>query len=58
VDALVATLAQVAGRPVPERLERQRAQLQDAMLDCHFSLGQTRFALAADADCWSPSANS
>lgn len=50
VDALMATLAPLSGRPVPERLERQRAQLQDAMLDCHFALGQTRFALAADAD--------
>lgn len=50
VDALVATLAAIAGRPVPERLERQRAQLQDAMLDCHFSLGMARFAIAADAD--------
>ena len=50
VDSLVATLAEIAGRPVPERLERQRAQLQDAMLDCHFMLGQSRMALAADAD--------
>jgi nitrogenase molybdenum-iron protein NifN len=50
VDALVATLAGISGRPVPERLERQRAQLQDAMLDCHFSLGMARFAMAADAD--------
>jgi nitrogenase molybdenum-iron protein NifN len=50
VDALVATLAEIAARPVPERLERQRAQLQDAMLDCHFMLGLTRFAIAADPD--------
>jgi nitrogenase molybdenum-iron protein NifN len=56
VDALVATLAEIAGRPVPvrlerlERLERQRAQLQDAMLDCHFALGMARLAIAADAD--------
>jgi nitrogenase molybdenum-iron protein NifN len=50
VDALVALLAQIAERPVPERLERQRAQLQDAMLDCHFMLGLSRFALAADPD--------
>jgi nitrogenase molybdenum-iron protein NifN len=50
VDTLVATLEEIAGRPVPERLERQRAQLQDAMLDCHFSLGMARFAIAADAD--------
>ncbi len=50
VDALVATLAEIAARPVPERLERQRAQLQDAMLDCHFALGMSRFAVAADSD--------
>ncbi len=50
VDALVASLAGIAGRPVPDRLERQRAQFQDAMLDCHFSLGMARFAIAADAD--------
>ncbi len=50
VDALVALLADIAERPVPERLERQRAQLQDAMLDCHFMLGLSRFALAADPD--------
>jgi len=50
VDALVATLAEIAGRPVPERLERQRAQLQDAMLECHFALGMARLAIAADAD--------
>lgn len=50
MDTLVGTLAEIAERPVPERLERQRAQLQDAMLDCHFSLGNARFAIAADAD--------
>ena len=50
VDALVTTLARVAGRPVPARIERQRAQLQDAMLDCHFMLGMSRVALAAEPD--------
>jgi len=50
VDALVATLSEIAARPVPERLERQRAQLQDAMLDCHFMLGLSRVAVAADPD--------
>jgi len=49
-DRLVETLARIAERPVPERLERQRAQLQDAMLDCHFQLGMARIAIAADAD--------
>ncbi len=50
VDGLIAALHQISGEPVPERIERQRAQLQDAMLDCHFMLGMARFALAADPD--------
>jgi nitrogenase molybdenum-iron protein NifN len=50
VDAFVATLAEIAERPVPERLERQRAQLQDAMLDTHFMIGMARVAIAADPD--------
>jgi nitrogenase molybdenum-iron protein NifN len=49
-DALLMTLTEISGRKVPERLERQRAQLQDAMLDTHFMLGQLRVAIAADAD--------
>jgi nitrogenase molybdenum-iron protein NifN len=49
-DEFIHTLSQVSGEPVPARLERQRAQLQDAMLDCHFMLGMARFALAADPD--------
>jgi len=35
---------------VPARLERQRAQLQDALLDTHFLLGQARIAVGADPD--------
>jgi nitrogenase molybdenum-iron protein NifN len=50
VDALVATLAEIAAVPVPARIERQRAQLQDAMLDSHFMLGMARFAIGADPD--------
>ncbi len=50
VDAFVMELARISAQPVPARLERQRAQLQDAMLDTHFMLGMSRFALAADAD--------
>lgn len=49
-DALMLTLSTISGNPVPERLERQRAQLQDALLDTHFMLGQLRVAVAADAD--------
>lgn len=50
VDELIAALHEISGEPVPERLQRQRAQLQDAMLDCHFMLGMGRFALAGDPD--------
>ena len=49
-DALLCALAEISTHPVPERLERQRAQLQDAMLDTHFMLGQLRIGIAADAD--------
>jgi nitrogenase molybdenum-iron protein NifN len=50
VDAFVAALARISGQPVPERIERQRAQLQDAMVDTHFMLGFARVAIAADPD--------
>lgn len=50
VDALIDTLHRISGEAVPARLERQRAQLQDAMLDCHFMLGMGRFAIAGDPD--------
>lgn len=50
VDGFVQRLAEIAGRPVPPRIERQRAQLQDAMVDAHFMLGQARVAIAAEPD--------
>lgn len=49
-DNLVLQLAEISASPVPATLERQRAQLQDAMLDTHFMLGQLRVAIAADPD--------
>ncbi len=49
-DAFTATLADIAGVAVPASLERQRSQLQDAMVDCQFQLGGARAAVAADAD--------
>jgi nitrogenase molybdenum-iron protein NifN len=49
-DAFINVLAEISETPVPERIERQRSQLQDAMLDTHFMLGQKRIAIAADAD--------
>ncbi len=50
VDAFIHTLSQIAERPVPAKLERQRSQLQDAMLDCHFMLGLRRVAIAGEPD--------
>jgi nitrogenase molybdenum-iron protein NifN len=50
VDAFVQALADISGKPVPLKIERQRAQLQDAMVDAHFMLGFARVAIAADPD--------
>lgn len=50
VDALVHTLIKLSGRPVPARIERHRAQLQDAMVDTHFMLGLARVAMVGDPD--------
>jgi nitrogenase molybdenum-iron protein NifN len=50
VDKFVMCLHEISGNPVPASLTRQRAQLQDCMLDTHFMLGQARFAMAADGD--------
>lgn len=49
-DRFTQTLSQLSDKPVPERLERQRAQLQDAMVDSHFMTGFTRIAIGLDAD--------
>ncbi len=50
-DTLVALLLEetgFSGPPLP--IVRWRQRLQDAMLDSHFSLGQTRFLVAVEAD--------
>lgn len=49
-DAFVQTLARLSGRPVPDKLRRQRSQLVDAMLDGHFHFGHKKIALAAEPD--------
>ncbi|MGE4529516.1 MAG: nitrogenase iron-molybdenum cofactor biosynthesis protein NifN [Rhodospirillaceae bacterium] len=49
-DALVMTLRDISSAEVPERLDRQRAQFLDAMLDTHFMMGFSRVAVAAEAD--------
>jgi len=50
VDKLMLALKEISGIPVPAHIERQRTQLQDAMLDTHFMLGQAKVVIAADAD--------
>jgi len=50
VDRFVDLLSKLAERPVPPRIERQRAQLQDAMVDCHFMIGLAPVAIAAEPD--------
>ncbi|MDR2689199.1 MAG: nitrogenase iron-molybdenum cofactor biosynthesis protein NifN [Azoarcus sp.] len=49
-DRFTHILAQIAGIAVPEKIERWRAQLQDAMVDTHFMTGLRRVAIAADPD--------
>ncbi len=49
-DAFTQALANLSGQPVSEKIERQRAQLQDAMVDTHFMSGFARVALALDPD--------
>ncbi|MGB0684394.1 MAG: nitrogenase iron-molybdenum cofactor biosynthesis protein NifN [Magnetovibrionaceae bacterium] len=50
VDSFVMALSEISGEPVPAKLERQRSRLQDALLDCHFSMGFSRIGVAADPD--------
>lgn len=50
VDTFVHALSEISGRAVPGKLKRQRSQLQDAMLDAHFMIGQARLGLAGDPD--------
>ncbi|MFY9327016.1 MAG: nitrogenase iron-molybdenum cofactor biosynthesis protein NifN [Georgfuchsia sp.] len=49
-DAFTSVLAELSGVAVPARIERQRAQLQDAMVDTHFMTGFLRVGIAADPD--------
>lgn len=50
MDGFIHTLSRIAERPVPPKIERHRAQLQDAMVDCHFMLGMRKAAIAGDPD--------
>lgn len=50
VDEWLMALSEISGNPVSARWQRQRRQLQDAMLDTHFMLSDSRIAIAADPD--------
>jgi nitrogenase molybdenum-iron protein NifN len=50
VDTFVKALSEVSGRPVPNRLRRQRNQLVDGLMDSHFAFGGARIALAGEPD--------
>lgn len=54
IDSFLQGLSDLSGLPVPEKYRRQRAQLQDAMLDTHFFFGRKQVALAMEPDLlWS-----
>ncbi|WP_096085035.1 nitrogenase iron-molybdenum cofactor biosynthesis protein NifN [Agaribacterium haliotis] len=50
VDAWLACLSELSKKEIPLSWRRQRAQLLDAMLDCHFILGKAKIAIASEAD--------
>lgn len=50
MDGFISALSSISGKPVPPVVDRQRAQLQDAMVDAHFMLGFARIAIATDPD--------
>ena len=49
-DRLMTELARIARAPIPLKFRRQRSQLQDAMLDAHFSIGGKRIVIGAEPD--------
>lgn len=49
-DRFIQHLQMISGREVPAWIERQRGQLQDAMIDTHVWLQDKRLAIAAEGD--------
>ena len=49
-DRFIALLAEISGKPVPNKYRRQRSQLVDAMLDSHFFFGGKKIAIGAEPD--------
>ena len=50
VDRFVSLLTELSGRAAPASVRRQRAQLQDALLDGHFHYSGKSIAIAAEPD--------
>jgi nitrogenase molybdenum-cofactor synthesis protein NifE len=49
-DLLMQSLAEVSGRPVPAKYERQRKVLVDVMRDAHFYFGGRKLCIALEPD--------
>lgn len=49
-DAFILTLAKISGKPIPEKLLRQRSRLLDTLADYHGQLGGQKIAIALEAD--------
>jgi nitrogenase molybdenum-cofactor synthesis protein NifE len=49
-DLLMQTLAEVSGRPLPAKYERQRKVLVDSMRDAHFYFGGKKICIALEPD--------
>jgi len=49
-DTFIHRLKTLSGRDVPAWIERQRGQVQDAMIDCHMWLQGAAIAMAAEGD--------
>ncbi|MDR3587042.1 MAG: nitrogenase iron-molybdenum cofactor biosynthesis protein NifN [Desulfosporosinus sp.] len=49
-DTFVLTLAKISGKPIPEKLLRQRSRLLDTLADYHDQLGGQKIAIALEMD--------
>jgi nitrogen fixation protein NifX len=50
VDRFLHILSKFSGYQVPQKYQRQRRRVQDAMLDTHFYFGRKQVAIAAEPD--------
>lgn len=49
-DTFVLTLAKISGKPIPEKILRQRSRLLDTLADYHDQLGGQKIAIALEMD--------